>query len=234
MISQHIGEFIQNYQVVTRVSQHAFTLLPYCRCGLNIRLPVLCFPCKASAHNVKLDAERMQGVIFTIIPLSFNKLRDANGFTVPDGTRCRAEGSSGLSFSVASEDDQNSSHLCRCRDAGINLLFALLLSLAVSVCVGSRFHNGSLMSGRAGCAAMLLLKLAEEIIPFVVNQHKGGQIFDLHHPHRLHAKFGILKTAQAFHELLCQQSRRSADTAEVEATVFMAGIGDLLAAVTFG
>jgi hypothetical protein len=56
---------------------------------------------------VKLDAERMQGVVFAIIPLTFNKLRDANGFTVSDGTRCRAEGSSGLAFSVASEDDQN-------------------------------------------------------------------------------------------------------------------------------
>jgi hypothetical protein len=55
---------------------------------------------------VKLDAERMQGVVFAIIPLTFNKLRDANGFTVPDGTRCRAKGSSGLAFSVASEDDQ--------------------------------------------------------------------------------------------------------------------------------
>ena len=56
---------------------------------------------------------------------------------------------------------------------------------------------------------MLLLKLAEEIVPFVVNQHKGGQIFDLHHPHRLHAQFGILKAAQAFHILLRQQSRRT-------------------------
>lgn len=73
---------------------------------------------------MEFDAERLQCVVLTIIPLTFNKLRDANGFSVTHCARCRAKGCGGFSFSVAGEDNQDP-FLLRCsRYAGINLLFS--------------------------------------------------------------------------------------------------------------
>ncbi len=80
---------------------------------------------------------------------------------------------------------------------------------------------------------MLLFKLAEEVVAFVVDQHEGGQTFDFHHPDRFHSQFGVFEAAQAFHILLRQQGRCAADTAEVKAAIFVAGLRHLLAAVAF-
>ena len=118
---------------------------------------------------MKFDTERLQRVVLAIIPLAFNKLRDANGFSVTNRARCRAKGCGGFPFTVTGEDNQDP-FLLRCRrHAGINLFFQFLLTLAVSVIIGSRFHGDSLMSCRTGCAAVLLLKLAKEVIAFVIH-----------------------------------------------------------------
>ncbi|SQI26476.1 Uncharacterised protein [Salmonella enterica subsp. arizonae] len=45
---------------------------------------------------------------------------------------------------------------------------------------------------------MLLFKLAEEVIAFVVHQQKGGQTFDFHHPDGFHSQFGVFEAAQVF------------------------------------
>ncbi len=168
VVSQHVGELIQHHQIVMRISQHALTFLPDCRCCLDICLSILRFPGKSSPHNMEFDAERLQSVVLTIIPLALNELRDANGFSVTNRARCRTKGCGGFSFTVTGEDYQDP-FLLRCRrHAGINLLFQFLLTLAVPVIIGSRFHGDSLVSCRTSCAAMLLLKLAKEVIAFVV------------------------------------------------------------------
>jgi hypothetical protein len=56
---------------------------------------------------VKLNAERMQRVVLSIIPLAFNELGSTDALTVADGARCRTEGGGGFTFAVAGEDDQN-------------------------------------------------------------------------------------------------------------------------------
>lgn len=107
VVSQHVGELIQHHQIVLRISQHALTFLPDYRCRLDIRLPILGFPGKSGAHNMKFDTERLQRVVLAIIPLAFNKLRDANGFSVTNRARCRTKGCGGFSFTVAGEDNQD-------------------------------------------------------------------------------------------------------------------------------
>lgn len=114
---------------------------------------------------------------------------------MPDGARCGAKGGSGFAFTVAGKDDQNTSLLCSRRHAGINLRFQLLLALTVAVGISTRVHKPSLMPRRAGCAAMLMLELAEEVIAFIVDQHKRRQVIDFHHPHRFHPQLRILKAA---------------------------------------
>ena len=107
--------------------------------------------------------------------------------------------------------------LLRCRrHAGSHLRFQLLLALTMAVGIASRVHKCSLVSCRTGGAAVLLLELAKEVVAFVVNQHKRGQIFDFHHPYRFHAQLRILQAAQTFHILLRQQGRRAADAAEIK------------------
>lgn len=146
----------------------------------------------------------MQGVVFAIIPLAFDKLRDANGFTMTHRTGGGAKGGRGFPFSITGENDQNPFLFRGGCHADIHLFFQLLLTLAMTVAIGSRLHKRSLMSCRAGCTTMLLFKLAEEVVSFVVYQHEGRQVFNFHHPDRFHSQFGVFEAAQAFHVLLRQ------------------------------
>lgn len=74
----------------------------------------------------------------------------------------------------------------------------------------------------------------EEVVPLVVDQDERGEVLHLDLPDGFHAEFGKLDDFDLFDVLFGQNGRRAADAAEVEAAVFFARVGDLLAAIAFG
>src|SRR5690242_15144180 len=81
-----------------------------------------------------------------------------------------------------------------------------------------------------GSAAELL----EEVIPLVVHQDERREVFHLDLPDRLHPQFGEVDALYFLDVLFGQHRGRAADGAEVETTVFLAGVGHLLAPVPLG
>ena len=79
-----------------------------------------------------------------------------------------------------------------------------------------------------------ILNLLEEIVAFIIYQHKCREVFDFDFPDSFHPQFWVGHAFQTLNTGLCQYRRRAADAAEVESTVLMACVGDLLAAVAFG
>ena len=74
----------------------------------------------------------------------------------------------------------------------------------------------------------------EEIVAFVIDQDEGGEVLDADFPDGLHSEFGILNALDAADAALGKHRGHSADGAEVEASVFEAGVGDCLGAVPLG
>lgn len=73
----------------------------------------------------------------------------------------------------------------------------------------------------------------EEIVAFVVDENECGKIFHFDFPDGFHAELGIFEAFDTLDIVLSEDSSRTSDTAEVESSVFFAGVGDSLAAVTF-
>lgn len=76
--------------------------------------------------------------------------------------------------------------------------------------------------------------LFEEVVALVIDEDKCGEVFYLDFPDGLHAELGILYALDALDVVLGQDSGRTADAAQVETAVFLAGVGNGLAAVTLG
>ena len=76
------------------------------------------------------------------------------------------------------------------------------------------------------CAARL--NLLEEVVALVVYEDKGGEVFYFNLPDSFHSEFGIFYALDALDVVLCQDGSRSADGAEVESAVSLAGVGHLL------
>ncbi len=71
----------------------------------------------------------------------------------------------------------------------------------------------------------------EEVVAFVIHQYECGEVLHLNFPYCLHAEFGVFHALNRLDVLLCQDGRRTANRAEVEATVLLAGIGHIYRAV---
>jgi hypothetical protein len=80
----------------------------------------------------------------------------------------------------------------------------------------------------APCLAAELLK---EVVPLVVHEDKGREVFYLDLPHRFHAQFRVVDAFDLLDILLGEDGGRATDGAKVEAAVVLTGVGDLLAAV---
>ena len=74
----------------------------------------------------------------------------------------------------------------------------------------------------------------EEVVPLVVNEDEGREVFHLDLPDGFHAEFGELDDFDLLDVFLGEDGGGAADAAEVEAAVLLAGVGDLLAAISFG
>ena len=90
------------------------------------------------------------------------------------------------------------------------------------------FSKKSALAGAGG------LYLLEEVVAFVINKDECGEVNNLDFPDSLHTEFGILKALYFLDAVLRQDCCRATYTAKVEASVFVAGIGNLLAAITLG
>src|SRR5262249_39617360 len=78
------------------------------------------------------------------------------------------------------------------------------------------------------------LQLAEEVVALVVGDDEGRGVLDRDAPDRLHAELGIFQPLALLDAVLGKDRGGSADRAEIEALVLLAGIDDLLAAVALG
>ena len=74
----------------------------------------------------------------------------------------------------------------------------------------------------------------EEVVALVVHEDEGGEVFDFDLPDGFHAELGELDDFDLLDVFLGEDGGWAADAAEVEAAVFFAGFGDLLAAIAFG
>jgi hypothetical protein len=75
---------------------------------------------------------------------------------------------------------------------------------------------------------------AEEVIPFVIDEDERREVLDLDLPDGFHAEFGELDDFDFLDVFLGEDGGGAADAAEVEAAVLLAGVGDLLAAISLG
>src|SRR4029078_3315253 len=78
------------------------------------------------------------------------------------------------------------------------------------------------------------IPLPEEVVALVVDDDEGREILDLDAPDRLHAEFGIFHHLDLLDAVLGKVRRRSADRAEIEAAMLLAGVAHRRGAVALG
>ena len=95
-----------------------------------------------------------------------------------------------------------------------------------------------LVEGVRYCAWLVACTVAayllEEVVAFVVNQDECREVFNCDFPNGFHSEFGVLDALDALDAGLREHRGSTADCAEIETTVFLAGIGDFLSAVALG
>ncbi len=95
------------------------------------------------------------------------------------------------------------------------------------------FRTGGLV-GLEGASRAGVTDVGEEVVPFVIDQDVGGEVFYLDFPDSFHAELRIFQDFDLFDIVLGQDGGGAPNGSEVEATMFVTGIGDLLGAVAFG
>mmetsp|Transcript_61357 Transcript_61357/g.171322 ORF Transcript_61357/g.171322 Transcript_61357/m.171322 type:complete len:421 (-) Transcript_61357:724-1986(-) len=105
-----------------------------------------------------------------------------------------------------------------------------------SVCAWDRVSRNSI---RGQCRPAPLvpqshLPFGEEVVAFVVHDNESREILDLDAPHRLHAELLVLDHLHLLDRVLREVGRRTADAAQIEAAVLLAGIRDALGPVALG
>src|SRR4051812_17225474 len=80
--------------------------------------------------------------------------------------------------------------------------------------------------GQSSLTDRTVVDLLEEIVALVIDEDEGGEILDGDFPDGSHAEFGKCDDLLRPDVILGEKRRRATRGAEVEATVFLAGIGD--------
>ena len=78
---------------------------------------------------------------------------------------------------------------------------------------------------------MLQSKLLEEVVAFVVDEYEGREVLHADLPDRLHAEVRVFDALDALDALVGKDGGRTADGAEIEAAMLLAGIGHGLRAI---
>ena len=81
--------------------------------------------------------------------------------------------------------------------------------------------------------AAFLFDLSEEVVTLIIDEDKCREVLYFNFPDSFHTEFGIFHTLNALDVVLGKDSCRTADAAEIEATMLLASVGYCLAAVTF-
>ena len=72
------------------------------------------------------------------------------------------------------------------------------------------------------------LQLLEEVVALVVHEDEGGEVLNGDLPDGLHAEFGIFHALDALDARLRENGCHTADGAQIETAVLLAGIGNHL------
>ena len=78
------------------------------------------------------------------------------------------------------------------------------------------------------------LELFEEIIPLVVDQDEGREIFHADFPDRFHTQFWVFYAFDRLDAALRQNGSYASDGSEIESAVFLASFGNYVGTVAFG
>src|SRR5215510_2357707 len=78
------------------------------------------------------------------------------------------------------------------------------------------------------------IQLLEEIVALVVDDYESRKILDLDAPDRLHAELGIFDDLDLLDAVLGEVGGRTADRAEIEAAVLLAGLAHRGGAIALG
>ena len=78
------------------------------------------------------------------------------------------------------------------------------------------------------------LELLEEVVALVIDEDEGWEVLDVYLPDGFHAELRVLDALDALDALLRQDGGGTADAAQVETAVLLAGIRHLLCAVALG
>src|SRR6185369_15707750 len=78
------------------------------------------------------------------------------------------------------------------------------------------------------------IQFLEEVVALVVDDDEGRKILDLDAPDRFHAEFGIFDDLDLLDAVLGEVCRRTADRAEIETAVLLAGLAHRDRAVALG
>lgn len=76
--------------------------------------------------------------------------------------------------------------------------------------------------------------LGEEVVALVIDKDERGEVLDFNLPDSLHAELRIFEKLDFLDAVLGEDGCGTADRAEIEAAVLVAGVGYLLRAVAFG
>ena len=93
---------------------------------------------------------------------------------------------------------------------------------------------GASLLKKCGLAGWAGIQLLEEVVPFVIDEDEGGEVFHLDLPDGFHAEFREVENLDGLDMVLGEDRCRAAHGAEVEASVFLTRVGDDLGAVAFG
>ena len=133
VVSHHVGQFIQQYQIQAIVGEHSAPVMPDIETGGGIAVAILRIPGKAGGHHLELDAVRLQQITLTVRPGTFDELHHAGFFTVSNRAGDGTEGGGGFAFAVTGKYHDQPAFLLGGGDPRIDFVFYPLLALAVAL-----------------------------------------------------------------------------------------------------
>ena len=128
------------------------------------------------------------------------------------------------------EEDEPTAHLINAR-AVENLALASLSTFDSRLSTLGLRPDFRLLTNY--CAAGTGFELFEEVVSFVINKYKCGEIFHFNLPNSFHAEFGILHALDGLDIILRKNSGRATYRTEVESPVLLASIRHVDRAITF-
>lgn len=81
---------------------------------------------------------------------------------------------------------------------------------------------------------ILMCPFGKEIVAFIVYNDKSREVFYADFTYSFHSELFKVYDFHGFYAVLCQDSCRTTDGAEIETAMFFAGVGDVNGTIPFG